>query len=297
MAYVQDLIAGICAPDALLLGYVFDAGQYRVSHALERLGDKRGADGARRIAGAERNHAPTPAHGDRRCREQIARQIEDMARIVLAADARRREADHLVLFDVCQPDRAADARVEGAVLGEWHRNHALAKIGFDEQAFFARLSDQVGPIKRRMRPGRLREVFDRGRQLLMALDKQDIGGLESPAKRLCIGWTEWLIAADRRLEPFGDAAADRIQNCVDEGHAASAPARAKASFPGRAMVNPRLCPDAAPSSVRPPGSRHHDRSRRPRVRARCACSAAGSLLLRRHRRWSRRPSSRRGRHS
>src|SRR5687768_5356808 len=79
-----------------------------------------------------------------------------------------------------------------------------------------------------MRPGRLRKILDRGRQLLMAFDQQDIGGLEGLAKRLWIGGTEWLIAANRRLEPFRDTATDRIQNRVDKSHPQSAPARQNA---------------------------------------------------------------------
>jgi len=82
-----------------------------------------------------------------------------VARVVLTADARRGKANHLLLFGIGQPDRAADARFEVAVLGERHRDHSLAKIGLDKQACLVtsnRLSDQVTRIKRRVRPGRLR---------------------------------------------------------------------------------------------------------------------------------------------
>jgi hypothetical protein len=84
MTYVQYFIAGVCALDALLLGYTFDVGQYLVWHAVERSCDQRGADGARRVARAKPNHAPPLAHRDRGCPAQIARQIEDVARVVLA---------------------------------------------------------------------------------------------------------------------------------------------------------------------------------------------------------------------
>jgi hypothetical protein len=60
-----------------------------------------------------------------------------MARVVLAPNASGGKANDLRLFGVGQPDRATDARVERPVLGEWHSDHSLSEVSFDEQAFLA----------------------------------------------------------------------------------------------------------------------------------------------------------------
>ena len=95
-----------------------------VADALEGLRDERGADGTRGITRAERNHAPTPPYRNRRRREQISREVEDVPRVVFLADTRGGEGDNLHPFHLGEAYRATNANVEPAILGERDRHNA-----------------------------------------------------------------------------------------------------------------------------------------------------------------------------
>ena len=60
-------------------------GQDRVAHGVESLRDQRRADHLGRIAGAERDHAPSPALRDRQ-RKEIAGEVDDVLGVVAEAD-------------------------------------------------------------------------------------------------------------------------------------------------------------------------------------------------------------------
>src|SRR6267378_261998 len=68
MADVHHLVIGIVAPGFTVV-HESDFGQDRVVHRLERFGDQRRADCARRIAAPEGDHAAAPAHRHGRGRD------------------------------------------------------------------------------------------------------------------------------------------------------------------------------------------------------------------------------------
>jgi hypothetical protein len=61
VAYVQDLSTGVLAGLTTVVRHVLDPWQDRIRDAVESLRDERGANGARRIAGAKGYHAPPPS--------------------------------------------------------------------------------------------------------------------------------------------------------------------------------------------------------------------------------------------
>ena len=91
----------------------------------------------------------------------------------------------------------------------------VVQIGFYQIARLAlgRYAARDRPdIKRRMRPGRLREIFDDAGNVVAALDQQDIAGLDAGAQRRGIRRRERLVAIGRLLQIAGDQAADAIEN-------------------------------------------------------------------------------------
>lgn len=73
------------------VGHIFRVkdGQERVAQRLEQLGNECRADGARRVAAAQRQRAPPPVHRQVRQRQQVAAQIEQVAQVIAPAQARR----------------------------------------------------------------------------------------------------------------------------------------------------------------------------------------------------------------
>src|SRR4029077_12591143 len=156
VADVIDLPPSLRAFDAL------DRRQYRVPDSAERPRDERRADEFGRIAGAERDHAPTKALRHRQ-RHQIAAEIDDILEIVLQADAIDRVfTDSLAVFRQ-QTDRPADAGVEIKIGGQWNGDDARFQVGFHQIAWLAAcclLTFDRPDIERRMRPCGLGQIFD-----------------------------------------------------------------------------------------------------------------------------------------
>ena len=156
-------------------------------HAAEGLGDQCRADGAGRLAGAERNHSPPPSGRHRRNGHEIAGEVEDVARVVLGAEPGDHEADHRLAVGIGEADGSADAGVEAVVLGERRRDTAFAQQDLDQRVHLAatgRRIEHVADVKGGMRPGRLRQVLDGGGELAAASDQQHVARAQHAAQRL-----------------------------------------------------------------------------------------------------------------
>ena len=158
-----------------------DLRQDRIADLLIGLGDQRGADSARRIAASRRRSgggASAPAPGRR---EEIAQHVEDVLGVVFQAELDDHEVDDVAVFRG-QAVGAADAGVVGAVVRQRHGDAAFAEIDLDEPRPLDPLSGsgkRVANIERGVRPRRLGQIFDRRRDLLVALDEQDVAGLRA----------------------------------------------------------------------------------------------------------------------
>ena len=65
-----------------------------------------------------------------------------------------------------------------------------------------------------MRPGRLGQIFDHRRDLLVALDQQDVAGLKRAAQRVGVGRRVGLVAGGFVLQPAGKPAAKAVEKRV-----------------------------------------------------------------------------------
>ena len=158
-----------------------DLGQDRIAHGGERIRDQRRADEPRRIARAERDHAPAPALRHRQ-RQQIAQQVDDILEIVGEADALDGIGAHRRAVVRGQADRPADAGVKAEIFRQRRRHHAFADIGLDQDVRLAVGGDAAGDrpdIERRMRPGRLGQIFDDAGNVVVALDQEHVAGLRA----------------------------------------------------------------------------------------------------------------------
>ena len=70
-----------------------------------------------------------------------------------------------------------------------------------------------------MGPGRLRQILDGDGDLLIALDEQDVAGLERSPERFRVGGCERLVAARFRLKNARQPLAGAIKRIVDKTHA------------------------------------------------------------------------------
>ena len=191
-----------------------DLGQDRIADGVERLCDQRRADDLGGIAGAERDHSPSPALRDRQ-RNQKAHQIENVLGVVAEADPVDGVAAHRGAVFVAEADRPAQPCVIGKIFRQRRRGHSLADIGLDQDMRFAvglgRAVDRADE-QRGMRPGRLRQVFDDAGNPVVALDQHDVAGLHDAAQMFGIARREWLIARHLLLKVPRDPLADGIEH-------------------------------------------------------------------------------------
>jgi hypothetical protein len=214
MTDVQDLLPGIARLRRGAAGGAGDLGQDRVADLLVGLGDQGRADGARRIAGAEGDEAATPAHRHRRCRQEIAQHVEDVLQVVFQAELAEHEGDDRITVLGRQPAGPADAGIVGAVARQRHGHAAFAERHLDEARPLGAvlgLGHGVAHIEGGMRPGRLGEVFDRRRDLLVAFDQQDVAGLQRAAQRLRVGGRIGFVAGGFVLQPGRQPATEPVQ--------------------------------------------------------------------------------------
>src|SRR5262245_57150507 len=96
-------------------------------------GNHRRAYGARGLAGfvAEQAGAELPRHDPPR--EQKARQINDLANVIVVSQAAERVADDFLAIAIGEPARSADAQVFAFVDGQWADYRAEPELAFDDQ--------------------------------------------------------------------------------------------------------------------------------------------------------------------
>ena len=102
-------------------------GKDRITYALECLGDQGRADRPRRLAAPERAQATLQRRRDRRRREPIAREVDNVLEIVAMTDTCKRVRNDALAIFRAEPDRAADAGVEIYVFGERRQDDAVTK--------------------------------------------------------------------------------------------------------------------------------------------------------------------------
>ena len=119
-----------------------DFRQDRVAHSFEGLCDKRRADDARGMTGAERDHAAAPTLRQRH-REKIAHEIDDVLEVVVEANSLGCVgADACTIF-IIELGRAANAGVETGIFRQRRGDDALSDIGFYQDQRFAVRSGAV----------------------------------------------------------------------------------------------------------------------------------------------------------
>ena len=124
-----------------------------------------------------------------------------------------------------QVDRPADARVVGRVFRQRDNNASLAQIGFNQGWTlwsFAGVTGGIADIHRRMRPCGLGEIFDCNCDFLIALDEQNVTGLERAFERFGIGRRKGPVAAGFLLQDPGEPVTDAIEGIIDKRHAVPA---------------------------------------------------------------------------
>ena len=77
-----------------------------------------------------------------------------------------------------------------------------------------RFRQSVADIERRVRPSRLREVLDRGRDFLVALDQQHVARDQDATKRLRVGRRVGLVARGLGLQAPGQIAAEPVEKRI-----------------------------------------------------------------------------------
>jgi hypothetical protein len=113
--------------------------------------------------------------------------------------------------------------MNAAVFRQRRRHHALTDIGFHQHQRLAVLADAIANrsnIKRRMRPCRLREIFDDARNIIVAFDQEHVAGAKRRAQALGVARRQGLIALDRLFQIVGDQSPDPV--CHPTHHTAPA---------------------------------------------------------------------------
>ena len=152
VAHMQDFIDAQGA-QRVLRGTALDDRQYRVGHRLKHLGDQRRTNRARRVATAQRQHAPPPLLRHRRCGQQKPHQVHDVFQVVLVAEAAARVCHHLRGLLGPQADGLAHSAVQPGKLAQRHRPHTLQHVRLDDAQRFARVvvqAQRVAHIQRGM---------------------------------------------------------------------------------------------------------------------------------------------------
>ncbi len=161
--------------------------------------------------------------------------------------------------------RPADPGVVELVLRQRRRDAALAEVDLDQAERLAVRGDPadgVADVERGMRPGRLGQVLDRDRDPGVALDQQDVAGLQHPAQRRDVG------VGDRAGSP---AAARRA--CAPGGGRSGRRGVSRAAViaaPPRPSPPPSHSPGA--NRARDPAASPPSCTRNPRRASSSACS-------------------------
>ncbi len=180
MADVHDLVNTIGTYFGCC-GAILHDGKHGILHRLESLRDQRRADGTGRIAAAERDHAPAKLRWDGRGRQQITREVDDVLEIVAMSKTGNRETGDGAAFFLVEPDWPANSRRHAGERRDADAVNAIHEICFDEAVCGVGKSAIAvrADIKSGVRPGRLRQIFDRRADLRIALNQQHVPGLEA----------------------------------------------------------------------------------------------------------------------
>ena len=163
--------------------------QDRITDRREGLRDQGRADGARRVAAADRQHAAAKPDRHRGIGKQIAREIDDALGVVFRPEPCQRIIENFLGAGLVEAHRPANPGMEAHIFGERNGDDAGIRLGLEEHIRLAVWRDVARPladIERGVRPGRLREVFDGGGKPAIALDQEDVAGLQRFADNLRI---------------------------------------------------------------------------------------------------------------
>ena len=192
-----------------------DGGQDGILHAPKRLRDQSRADCACGLSRTQSNHAAAPTRRHRRCRQQVAGEIEDVAHVVLRAEARQHEAQDIFPIGIGEPDRPTDARMEALVLRQRHRRASVDRSDLDEHARLAvgvRLQ-HLPHVEGSMGPRRLRQVLDGGREFAATCYEQHVCRTQRASKRRWIGGDKRLFAGNFAPQTLCQPSAKPIESC------------------------------------------------------------------------------------
>lgn len=175
VANVQDL--GLRAHPAPRAGVdKLDFRQDRITQRVEGLRDQGRADRLRRLAAAEREHAPFHRFRQR-WSDQVTGQVEDVLQVVGHADARDHEGDQLLDLRLVEADWPADARMQLREFAHRHHAHALLHVHVAQHPrlfAFRRRAQVVADVERGVRPRRLRQVLDGAGEAAGAFHQQHV---------------------------------------------------------------------------------------------------------------------------
>ena len=99
-------------------------------------------------------------------------EVENIAQVVLIAEATNGERDDSIKIARFEADRPADPNIEHEVLVYRARDDAVGEIGLDERTFSAAVAHVQGGV----RPGRLSEVLDCGADASAPFHQQYVAG-------------------------------------------------------------------------------------------------------------------------
>ncbi len=184
-------------------------GQDRIAHLLERLGNQRRADGARRIARSKCQHPPPPALRHRGLGQKIACKVDDVLQIIGLADAGAHEGNNPVAVVIGKPGRPADTHVQVAIFGQRDVADAKADVCLDQVAAI-----RIAHEECRMGPGRHRKILDRRRDAAVAFDQKDIRRLQASAQKIGRDHLERHIAVRLFFKISRKCATQRFRDAV-----------------------------------------------------------------------------------
>ena len=185
---------------------------------MEEPTEQAGADHLGRLAASEVERGAAETIRDDPSRQQVAREIEHVAQVVAPAD----RADRLVENDLqvlgAQAMRARDPDVVVDVLAQRRCDHAVRQrlddevLGLVSEVESGPLCDGpavaqqlVSDVERRVRPARLRQHLDHGRDAVVAVDEDDVALADVPAQRMRVVHPTKLVAGDRLVEERQDS--------------------------------------------------------------------------------------------
>ena len=251
---MQDLVDATRA-QRVAARALLDDRQDRVVHRLERLRDQGRTDRPRRVATAEHEQAAAPAQRHGRRGQQVAREVDDVAQVVAMPDAGHRMGCDPLRVVGRQARRPAHAGVQPGVLRQPDGAHTLDRVGLDQARCLAvgAGGPEVGTrpdVERGVRPGRLRQVLDRGAEAAVPLDEQHVAGPQTGTQLREVGRHRGGVHMALPRQPLREAVGEALP------HRAGGHRRHQPPPPVRADTGTRPDRDAGTASASQPLERH-----------------------------------------